>query len=717
LADFEARERLARDGQWTALVDLVRAQARMLREHREVRSATRLSHAGSLPPENPAIARATTLMEDGLVRKAIQTLVTVDDGRASAPPDALARLSELFVLIPEPLRGAVDAPHAPVTTHSEVRTALTAPRENHPRVPWTAVVVKGLSALGRGTAAGPCGLRRDVLHPLVSSSDRLADALAELTDHVLAGRVADAYLTRNVLSLIAKPRGGVRPIGVGTILRRLAGRLAAQAVTPLLRPFTDARGQLGLSEMGTTRLFRFVQNAAAARQTILALDIENAFNTVSRTAIRAAIEKHGGPAKAFCRVLYDSPCQTLVRAPRIAPSEEPVHVDDALERFESLSRSEYYRFYAQDGVVQGCPLAPLLFATIAAEQLEALRAAHPTVCFAAFHDDTFLSCPDPEALTAAFVATRSQFASVGLRFSASKCKILMPAPHSAPSVLSACASETASLTCMGGPVVGADHPNRDALVYAGWKEKADKVRATVHSLRHLPHPQHIVTALQLAGSWSRVNYYASLDETHGFPMELLRDLETEDAAMLSVALRQCGPMMNPLDWVRATLPTAMGGLGIKSVTAEAIARRPTFGQYVQHLMSSSPDLSAARAAPDAAARDMHDVTRTLLQRALPADRAARFAELGGPRANGWLTITARTADATRINSPAVAAACIALAGGMAVLPADLPLCPGAYGGCYHKVGDARERLALDRFGHHAAACPAVRRMLRSFVCA
>ena len=80
------------------------------------------------------------------------------------------------------------------------------------------------------SAPGPDGIRVSHLRQLVvvkGTGPRLADAIARLTDRLIVGK-AHPCLDDVSLSMIRKPGGGFRPIGVGSVLRRAPLRVVAQ---------------------------------------------------------------------------------------------------------------------------------------------------------------------------------------------------------------------------------------------------------------------------------------------------------------------------------------------------------------------------------------------------------------------------------------------------------------------------------------------------------
>jgi hypothetical protein len=94
------------------------------------------------------------------------------------------------------------------------------------------------------SAGGPDGLRPDYLKNLITKATgtagtQLLEALTRLTNLILAGRVPKEIcpvLYDASLVALKKKDGGIRPIAVGSVLRRIVGKLASQSVMDDLRP-------------------------------------------------------------------------------------------------------------------------------------------------------------------------------------------------------------------------------------------------------------------------------------------------------------------------------------------------------------------------------------------------------------------------------------------------------------------------------------------------
>ena len=99
------------------------------------------------------------------------------------------------------------------------------------------------------------------------------------------------------LVAVPKPKGGVRPIAIGELLRRLTGKcLMAQVQAAGREHFFPA--QVGVAvPAGAEAVVHcarawFERHSGSAKKALVKLDFENAFNTVSRNEVLKAVQSH-----------------------------------------------------------------------------------------------------------------------------------------------------------------------------------------------------------------------------------------------------------------------------------------------------------------------------------------------------------------------------------------------------------------------------------------
>ncbi|CAE7388821.1 unnamed protein product [Symbiodinium natans] len=157
------------------------------------------------------------------------------------------------------------------------------------------LVARSLRAFPAETAPGPTGLRVQHLREacLAGAADNLLAQLAAVVQLLAQGR-APAFVAPVLagagLVALPKPSGGVRPIAVGELLRRLTGKCLMALVQD------DARthfwpAQVGVAVKGgaekaihTVRAWA-KRHAGSSSKVLVKLDFSNAFNSVSQEAV------------------------------------------------------------------------------------------------------------------------------------------------------------------------------------------------------------------------------------------------------------------------------------------------------------------------------------------------------------------------------------------------------------------------------------------------
>ena len=213
-----------------------------------------------------------------------------------------------------------------------------------------------LRAFPLETAPGPTGLRVQHLRDacVVGNSDSFLAQLAEVVSLLAQGRAPSfvaPVLAGAGLVALPKPQGGVRPIAVGEILRRLTGKCLMTQVREDAQAFFWP-AQVGVAvKGGAERAVHAVrawtqQHAGASQKVLLKLDFRNAFNCVSRDAVLQECAANFPALARWATWCYRQPT-------RLQFGDHVLH--------------------SSTGVQQGDPLGPLLFSVALQPLARALR--------------------------------------------------------------------------------------------------------------------------------------------------------------------------------------------------------------------------------------------------------------------------------------------------------------------------------------------------------
>ncbi|KAA8490429.1 Retrotransposable element [Porphyridium purpureum] len=205
-----------------------------------------------------------------------------------------------------------------------------------------AVVKNAVMGIPYTSAAGPSRWSPSLLHQALSlpaAGAEVLTAMCGLFDRVVHRGLepqAGALWAHARLIPLRKPDGGVRPIAIGEIFRRVLGRLAVtslahDAVETLAPDQYGVGRKAGLEAMVMRTRLAVLDNPGWG---VLKVDISNAFNTVRRPAFMRLVQAQFPHLWPLVRTCYACP----------APLRAGKHV-----------------LKSESGVQQGDPLAPLLF--------------------------------------------------------------------------------------------------------------------------------------------------------------------------------------------------------------------------------------------------------------------------------------------------------------------------------------------------------------------
>ena len=542
---------LAVTGPWQTLMEKTSPPER--RPH--TRSQARTGSGRPEATDQRTVAAVRVLLAEGAAARAVK-LLSSDGMHETGDGAVLQRLHELH---PRPVR--------PVPSQPRLDGEPPAP-ESWPEEELT-LLREAIRSFPPGGAAGSSGLRPqhllDALALADSASQRaLLASLRSFLEASVRGHLPPEsvpWLCAARLFPLRKKDGGVRPIAVGETLRRLvakwlvrgkAGKSLAESLAPTQVAFKSG-GPCEVLAAGVQHLARELQGDWA----LLQVDVENAFNTVSREAV--------------LRVL-------TTRAPGLLPWVAASFQPAPLFWGDHVVMST-------NGVQQGDPLGPLLFAAALGPILDRL----PPGCLLAkwYLDDGVLMGPR-DALARSFAFLKEEFAAVGLRVNAGKSTLWGPGgeiPVEGSGTTLSLRGVTVlpfegGTTVLGVPI---DAPlgegGRCAEQFTA--KLAAKFTSLVGLISRLPDTQVAHRLLRQCLGPGRVTYALRC-----LPLPDTRNLASSATAALQTALGDLvkAPLTD-LAWMQAAMPVALGGCGLCDVSAMAPVAR--LGGVLQYLTNAS----------------------------------------------------------------------------------------------------------------------------------
>ena len=497
----------------------------------ESRRQLRVRHAG---PRAAADRQdfAISLAREGFDGKACAALLA--EGLAPDTPDNVAALRSLHPVQPAvPITPAQALPLGPDIT--------------------PALVGRALRSFPASSAPGPSGLRvqhlRDACLP--GSTDSFLDQLTTLVSFLSNGQACPAaapFLAGANLVAAPKPKGGLRPIAIGEVLRRLTGKCLMESVQTAAREhFFPA--QIGVAVPGGAEAAVHAvrawttQHAQASSKVLVKLDFANAFNSVSRQQVLAS----------------------------------------ARSQFPSLSRwvhwcygeASYLQFggsvlQSAGGVQQGDPLGPLLFA--AAVQPLTTQLQQSSLDLATFYLDDGILAGDVGAVASALRLVQQRSADIGLHLNLHKCEVVglgslsaaQLVPHFPDSLLRA--ADGTSRLHRNFELLGAAIGDDD-FVASHTNARVDKAGALLEAIGELEDPQVALRLLRSCAGHARIVHSIRCTPPAAHPDAL---------TAFDLKVRSCfssfsGIHLDSAQWEQATRSFAQAGLSLRSAARDASA--------------------------------------------------------------------------------------------------------------------------------------------------
>jgi hypothetical protein len=282
-------------------------------------------------------------------------------------------------------------------------------------------ILRLLSSIRKHPAPGITNLRYDHIRQCIGSASTPEehDFLSRLQWFLML--IANArlpadfmrFIGSSVLVALPKPGGGIRPIAMGDVFRRMTSSLLQRhyqaSINTLMLPL-----QLGIgASCGVEKIFHLAQAYLQSQNgDIVIIDFQNAFNSVSRSRALDSFARRLPALYPYLSAIYNQDLWLwfLYHPTPMVPSVVPTPQPDFI--------------LSQEGSQQGDPLGPLFFAMAILPLLEDIqRLIRPGLVQAYIDDLTIMAPTDAQLLAMDHLARMGpQF---GLVPNFSKFKILV----------------------------------------------------------------------------------------------------------------------------------------------------------------------------------------------------------------------------------------------------------------------------------------------------
>ncbi|KAA0146243.1 hypothetical protein FNF31_07833 [Cafeteria roenbergensis] len=307
-------------------------------------------------------------------------------GTVAQDRETLEALMSLHPSEEEVVDGTVEG-EAPDLTDSELREMVSA----------------AIQSMPHKKAVGPDGM---VAKQLENIAEKDLDALVSFVRRALRNDLSAEerrVLGSSTLMAIPKGNGKIRPVAMVSGLGKLVGKVV-NTILGKHGLLDQLRFQFLGCRDGSCRLVHAVRTAfeeGGAKTVVVALDMANAYNSVSRRAMIEEVRRLDEKLVPAVLALYGS------SSPLLFATDE----------------GEVFELESNRGVRQGDPAAGALFAIAVHPLVDEVRRAFPDVLILQMADDTTLVGPRRSAFRAAQMLAE-RLSTVGLRMNADKTQEL-----------------------------------------------------------------------------------------------------------------------------------------------------------------------------------------------------------------------------------------------------------------------------------------------------
>ena len=403
-------------------------------------------------------------------------------------------------------------------------------------------VKAALNSFRNGTAPGGSQARvsflKDALTiPAGDADERLSGALTEVINLLAKGIVPDGvapWIAGAPLYPLRKKDSGVRPVAVGEVLRRLVAKCFCTRLKLKCEELFTEVGQVGVGVRGGAEAAVIAVRTALQnvdkKQWTLKVDLENAYNSIDRQAILSMVHRFFPELTAWYRLCYGTAAKLYCEG-KVLP------------------------FDSSQGVQQGDPLGPLLFALglwrTCKELKETLQRETLSVWF--LDDGTIVG--EAEEVARAWNIIKAEVQKVGLKVNMAKCELIPPRDcHEEPPIAlrEIPCLEGSDFELLGAPVGGKQFCE-DYL-----RERVKKIQSALNNLEIVDDPQVELLLIRYCLAFPRFVFCMRSVA----PEDMTAAVREFDCMISSVLRERLGILVTKDQETQARLPVALGGLGV-----------------------------------------------------------------------------------------------------------------------------------------------------------
>ena len=315
---------------------------------------------------------------------------------------------------------------------------------------------------------------------------RAAAAFTDVINVLAAGQApveVAPYLCGAPLYALKKKCGGIRPIAVGETLRRWTAKCLCSVITPKvvgqLKPLQLGTGVRGGCEAITQAINCILEQDTDTPYAILCVDLQNAFNSVSRDEVLKQVSVVCPELSAWVEYCYSRPSYLSFAGNFIS---------------------------SECGVQQGDPLSPLLFALAIQPVILKIKSEVPDLMLNAWYLDDGTFVGEPHDLAHALDILEIEFPLIGLQVNEHKCEVWAPNPSNTDlSVVNMNVSR-----CEEGMVIlGTPISLSDDFIDKAVAKRAEKATTVLKLLPDINDPQLELALLRVCGGVPKMSFSLS----------------------------------------------------------------------------------------------------------------------------------------------------------------------------------------------------------------